>query len=89
MLEQALMLTIANHLRDIHNQLNSTILEAKSHRPVWKVTKLKILERDPMTGQDVGKEIEIVDKLSSLVALFTTLERSALGEQTPLDSGSQ
>ena len=84
MLEQALMLTIANHLRDIHNQLNSTILEAKSHRPTWKITRIKTLERDPLTGQDVEKEIEIVDKLSPLTSLFMTLEKSALNGQSDL-----
>ena len=83
MLEQALLLTIANHLRDIHNQLNSTILEAKSHRPVWKVTTIKIQEMG-VGGNYVEREVEIVDKLSSITALFTTLERAALtGQGSP------
>lgn len=76
MLEQATLLIIANHLRDIHNQLNSTILEAKSHRPIWRVTKIKTRETG-LDGQTIEREVEIVDKLSPLVALFTTLERAA------------
>lgn len=83
MLEQATLLVIANHLRDIHNQLNSTILEAKSHRPVWKITKIETIEKDPLTGEDIKKLVEIVDKLSSLTALYMTLEKAA--QQPPLD----
>lgn len=77
MLEQALLLTIANHLRDIHNQLNSTILEAEYHRPKWKVTNHTIRETDPSTGLTTERNVEIVDKLSPLIALFTTLEKAA------------
>ena len=88
MLEQALMLTIANHLRDIHNQLNSIILEAKSHRPTWKITRIKTLERDPITGEDTEKEIEVVDKLSPLTSLFITLEKAAMNGQSDFPIGS-
>lgn len=85
MMEQATLLIIANHLRDIHNQLNSTILEAKSHRPIWRVTKVKTREISP-DGQPLEREVEIVDKLAPLVALFTTLEKVALNGQTLLAS---
>lgn len=74
MLDLAILLIIANHLRDIHNQLSSTILEAKSHRPTWKITSLKTSEKDE----------KVVDKLTPLVALFTTLENAARG-QPPID----
>lgn len=84
MLEQATLLIIANHLRDIHNQLNSTILEARSHRPIWKVTKKKVKYTN-LDGQIVEEEVEIVDKLSPLMGLFSTLEKAALNGQTILD----
>lgn len=84
MLDSAILLIIANHLRDIHNQLSSTILEAKSHRPTWKITTLKVTEKDPITGADIQREEVIVDKLAPLVTLFNTLENAARGQ--PLDT---
>mgnify|MGYP001559139953 CR=1 FL=1 len=85
MLDSAVLLIIANHLRDIYNQLSSIIIEAKSHRPTWKVTGLKITEKDPISGADIQREEMIVDKLTPLVALFTTLENAARG-QLPIDT---
>lgn len=85
MLDSAVLLIIANHLRDIHNQLSSTILEAKSHRPTWKITTLRVEEKDPMSGANVWRDDKVVDKLTPLVALFTTLENAARG-QTAIDT---
>lgn len=87
MLDSAILLIIANHLRDIHNQLSSTILEAKSHRPTWKITSLKVTEKDPVSGIGIEKEEKVVDKLTPLVALFTTLENAARG-LSPIDISS-
>lgn len=84
MLDSAILLIIANHLRDIHNQLSSTILEAKSLRPTWKITTLRVEEKNPMSGENTWKDEKVVDKLTPLVALFTTLENAAKG-QPPLD----
>lgn len=86
MLDRALLLIVANHLRDIHNQLSSTILEAKSHRPSWRITKIRVKEIT-QDGGSVEKELEMVDKLDPLANLYSTLEKSATNYLTnPADS---
>lgn len=85
MLDSAVLLIIANHLRDIHNQLSSNILEAKSHRPIWKIKTIKMADKDPLSGAIIEREEKIVEKLAPLATLFVTLENAAARGEPPVE----
>jgi len=88
MLDSAILLILANQLRDIYNQIASTIIEAKSNRPTWKITIFKISDKDPFSGMIIEKEEKVVEKLTPLIAMAKTLEEAAyLGK--PIDFGNK
>lgn len=72
--DSAHLLIIANHLKDIYNQLHSHIVEAKSHRPTWKVLKTAVMDE---TGR---REEAVVEKLMPIYTLYRTLEKLAYSE---------
>jgi hypothetical protein len=88
MLESVILLILANQLRDIYNQVASTIIEAKSNRPTWKITTLRISDKDPISGMTIEKEEKIVEKLTPLIAMAKTLEEAAYLNK-PLDFNSK
>lgn len=59
---------IANHLRDIHNTLESKILESRTRSPKWTVTR-------------INDTITMVVELSQIIGIATLLEKLAGGQE--------
>lgn len=67
-MDRAAALLLANHLRDIHHELQECILSKRK----WKTSE--ILKPDPEGNLE---KIVVVDKLEPLESLALTLERIA------------
>ena len=72
MRDPALLLIIANHLKDIYTNLSGHILESGSHRPSWKIADVPFKNEDGSMGKEA-----VVEKLAPLRTLYETLERIA------------